>query len=292
VTCIFRRYFTAAETKGSEMGLLKIDESACDKDELCVVDCPAGIIHLPQDGYPEIDPSDEASCLICGHCVAVCPHGALSHDRVPIEDSPVIEKKLAISQEQAIQFLRSRRSIRSFEDRPVQKEKIERLIRIARYAPTGSNSQLVEWLVLRDKSRIDHIAGLTIDWVRQRLNENPGLSATIPYLLRVVKTWDRGEDSVLRNAPVLVVASAPKEARNGLVDLTLALSYLDLMAPAMGLGTCWAGLLQGALLASPSIKEAVGIPSGHPHHYPMMLGYPKIQHYRLPERKAPKITFA
>jgi nitroreductase len=42
---------------------------------------------------------------------------------------------------------------------------------------------------------------------------------------------------------VLVVASAPKEATNGMVDVTLALSYLDLLAPTMGLGTCWAGLL-------------------------------------------------
>ena len=77
-----------------------------------------------------------------------------------------------------------------------------------------------------------------------------------------------------------------------LVDLTLALSYLDLFAPALDLGTCWAGLLQGAMLNSPAVKVAVGIPESYPHHYPMMVGYPEFKFHRLPERKAPKIVFA
>ena len=70
-----------------------------------------------------------------------------------------------------------------------------------------------------------------------------------------------------------------------MVDLTLALSYFDLLAPAMGLGTCWAGLLQGALLHLPSLKR---LPEyrAKPHHYPIMLGYPDAKYYRVPERKA------
>lgn len=187
--------------------------------------------------------------------------------------------------------MRSRRSIRLYRDKTVEKEKIQRLIEIARYAPTSGNSQLVEWLVLSDRSEIRKLAGLTAEWLRRLLQKNPGLAAARPYMPRIVTAWDAGNDSVLRNAPVLVVASAPMEAVNGMVDLALALSYLDLLAPTMGLGTCWAGLLQGALLGSPPIKETLGIPKEYPHHYPMMLGYPKVKHYRLPERKPPKITF-
>jgi nitroreductase/NAD-dependent dihydropyrimidine dehydrogenase PreA subunit len=274
------------------MGLLKIDEKKCKKDGICVRECPATIIQLPAyDGYPDIVPGGEGMCLVCGHCVAVCPHGALSHERVPIENSPRIKKELMINERQAVQFLRSRRSIRLYQDKPVEKEKIQRLIEVARYAPTAANSQLVEWLVLSDRSEIHKMAGLTAEWFRQLLQNNPRLAAARPYMPRVVTAWDAGNDSVLRNAPVLLVASAPMEAVNGMVDLALALSYVDLLAPTMGLGTCWAGLLQGALLASPPIKEALGIPKEHPHHYPIMLGYPKVKHYRLPERKPPKVTF-
>ena len=275
------------------MGLLRIDTSKCKKDGVCVQECPFGIIRLKEDsGYPDIDPSDEALCLVCGHCVAVCSTGALSHERIPIEDSPIIKKELTINEEQAAQFLRSRRSIRFYEDKPVEREKIQRLIEIARYAPTAGNMQLVKWLVLSDKTVINTLAGMTIDFLRQLLKDNPDIAKAYPRYLSIVAEWESGHDSVLRNAPILVVASAPREAANGLVDVTLALCYLDLLAPTMGLGTCWAGLLQGALLSSPSLREIVGIPAQHSHHYPMMLGYPRIKRYfRLPERKLPKISF-
>jgi nitroreductase len=189
-----------------------------------------------------------------------------------------------------VQFLRSRRSIRRYKNIPVEKDKILRLIEVARYAPTGANRQPVEWLVLSDKSHLRNIAGLAINWMRKILKD-PQVAEASPYLLPVVAAWEAGNDPVLRDAPVLIVASAPKEAMNGLVDLTLALSYLELLAPTMGLGTCWAGLLQGALLASSSVKAAVGIPADHPHHYALMLGYPDVKYYRLPERQKPRITF-
>jgi nitroreductase/NAD-dependent dihydropyrimidine dehydrogenase PreA subunit len=271
------------------MEYLIVDETKCKKDGICAQECPTTVIQIRKDnGYPEIAP--EGFCMVCGHCVAVCPHGALSHEQILAEDSPVIKAELVINEEQAVQFLRSRRSIRRYQDKPVEKEKIRRLVEAARYAPTGANMQLVEWLVLSDKSHLRSIAGLTVDWMRQVLKD-PRVAAASPYLSRLVSAWEEGHDSVLRGAPVLVVASAPSEAINGLVDLTLALSYLDLLAPTMGLGTCWAGLLQGALLASPSIKAAVGIPAGHSHHYALMLGYPDVKYYRLPKRKTPKITF-
>jgi nitroreductase/NAD-dependent dihydropyrimidine dehydrogenase PreA subunit len=273
------------------MGLITIDEQLCKKDGLCAAECPAAIIRLQEDGFPETVPGGEDVCLLCGHCVAVCPQGALSHVHCTREECPPINKKLVLHERQAVQFLRSRRSVRRYQDKPVEREKIQRLIEIARYAPTGSNSQLVEWLVVDDKSKIKSIVALTIDYLRRLLRENPQAMA-IASLPRAVAAWDAGYDGVLRNAPALVVASAPKEAFNGMIDVTLALCYLDLMAPTLSLGTCWAGMLQSALHFSPSIKEALGVPAEHPHHYPMMLGYPKVKYYRLPERKPPKITYA
>ncbi len=253
--------------------------------------CPAAIIRLQAgEGFPEIPFENEKSCIQCGQCVAVCPHGALSHKQISIDDCPSIEKDLIINEQQAVQFLRSRRSIRHYQDKPVETEKIQRLIEIARYAPTGSNTQMVEWLVLTDKAKIHQIAGLTIDWLREIIKENAQAPNTI-YSPLIVAAWDAGYDVVLRKAPALVVASSPQEVGSGMVDLTLALGYLDLVAPTLGLGTCWAGLLQRALLSSPSLKEALGLPKDHPYHYPLMLGYPKTKYHRLPERKPPKITF-
>jgi len=273
------------------MSLLIVDESKCKQDGFCVRDCPTAIIRLKdKESYPEMLPGGEQSCLTCGHCVAVCPHGALSHKMVPLGDCPPIQKELGINEAQVVQFLRSRRSIRLFKDQPVEKEKIKKLIEIARYAPTASNTQLVKWLVFNDKDTIKGFARMAADWARALLEKDPQ-AAKFPYIPGIVAAWDAGYDAMLRGAPAVVVASAPKEDLNGTVNLTLALSYLELAAPSMGLGTCWAGLLKGALLGWPPLQKAIGLPEDHTHYYPMMLGYPKAKYFRLPQRKPPKITW-
>lgn len=273
------------------MELLKIDANKCKRDGHCVAECPTVIIHQKdKESVPEMVPGGELTCLRCGHCVAVCPHGALNHIEVPLEACPPIRKEDIVTHEQAIQLLRSRRSIRVFKEKPVEKETFQHLIEIARYAPTASNAQMVEWVVIRGREKVHELAERTVDWMRRILEKDPQ-PANAPYMPIVVGAWDMGFDAVLRNAPGLVVAMAPKEDPNGMVDLTLALSYLELAAPSLKLGTCWAGLLQGALLSDSSVKQAAGIPEDFPHHYPMMVGYAKPRYYRMPERKTPKILW-
>lgn len=272
------------------LNLLVIDEAACKHDALCVRECPANIIRLEGEArLPAIKPGADRSCLRCGHCVAVCPHGALSHVDIPVEACPRIDKKLVIGKEQAVQFLRSRRSARVFQDKAVEREKIQQLIELARYAPTGSNSQLVEWIVYTDRAQLDAFSKLVVAWMRDMAGKNP--KGVPPYIPMLISAWEKGYDVVLRQAPSVVLAMAPDVDRNGLVHCTLALSYLDLAAPKWGLATCWAGLLQGALMASPVLKERMGIPEKFSFHYPMMIGYNSATYYRLPERKPPKINW-
>jgi nitroreductase/NAD-dependent dihydropyrimidine dehydrogenase PreA subunit len=273
------------------LGLLAINETRCKKDGLCAAECPLAIIQVKdKDSYPELVPDGDKMCLRCGHCVAVCPNSALSHADVPLAECLPISKEASVTREQAVQFLRSRRSVRRFKDKPVEKEKFQQLIEIARYAPTASNAQLVEWIVINDREQIRSISEMVIGWMRLVLEKDPQ-PVSAPYLPLLVAAWDMGVDAVLHGAPGLIVATAPKEDNNGMVDLTLALSYLELAAPSLGLGTCWGGLLNGALLSHKPLKQEVGIPEDHPHHYPMMIGYPNVKYYRLPERKKPKIMW-
>jgi len=272
------------------LGLLIIDESKCKKDGVCVRECPMVIIRLKDgNGFPEMVPGGETICNNCGHCVAICENGALSHASVPIEKSPLIHKDLRISEEQAVQFLRSRRSVRFFKKQPLEKEKLQRLIEIARYAPSGGNRQLVEWTVFTHEGKIKEIARVTVEWLRKLVEKTP--QAVPPYIPMMIGAWDMGYNSVTWSAPALIVASAPQEATTGMVDVALALSYLELAAQSFGLGTCWAGVVESALQWSEEVRESVGLPEGHPYHFPMMIGYPKRKYTRLPERKAPKITW-
>lgn len=274
------------------MAFIHIDEDKCRKDGICVRECPFALIRFSEKtGFPEMIPGGEMVCTRCGHCVTVCPHAALDHERMRLTLSVPIAQNLEMQENRAEQFLRSRRSVRLFERKPVEKEKINRLIDVARYAPTAGNRQAVEWIVHLDQDRIRQMAALTISWMRDTIETSPAMIKASPYLPKVISRWESGTDSILWNAPVVIIATAPKQCTYGLIDVTIALSHLELMAPTIGLGTCWAGLFQSALLASPDLRKSAGIPDAHPHHYPMMLGYPVIRQYRLPSRKSPKITF-
>ncbi len=270
--------------------MITIDENLCKKDGLCVSECPVSILSMKDsESIPEVVAAVEKNCLLCGHCVAVCPHGALSHEATPLASCPEIDKDLTIDKAQAVQFLRSRRSVRQFKDKQIERQTIEQLIKVASYAPTGSNTQMVEWVVFNDKAKLLEMSKLTIDWLRDTFNKAP--NSVPPYVGKMVDAWDAGHDVVLRNAPAVILGMVNQEARNGLVDTTIALTYLDLAAPKFDLGTCWAGLLQGAMMNWPPVKEAMGISAEYPFHYPMMIGFNKSRYYRLPERKDPPITW-
>lgn len=273
------------------MGLVTIDKDKCKKDGICAEECPRQLISLENEaGYPDIALESESFCMTCGHCVAVCPHGAMSIYGAAIGDCPEVDKGLTLSWEQADQFLRSRRSIRVYKDQEVDQETIQKLIEAARYAPTAGNAQTLHWSVINGREKLKVYSETTIDWMREVIQNQPE-TPFATYCRPMIAGWEAGYDSILRSATGLVIPSAPRVNANGLVDLSIALSYLELAALPLGVGTCWAGLLRAAMLNKPELLESFGLPEGHTWFYPMMIGYPKFKYHRLPERKAPKITW-
>lgn len=273
------------------MSLFTIDAEKCKRDGICVAECPLKIIEI-QDGSAIPTPTADAleRCIKCGHCVAVCPHGAFTHNLLKSEDFPPLRKEYALTTEQAEHFLRSRRSIRSYKEQEVEGEKLTRLIEIARYAPTGTNSQQVNWLVVNSRAEVVKLTGMVIDLIRWMVkNDHP--MATRYNLAGFVTAWEQGVDIISRGAPALVMTHAPKEYGLAQVDCTSALTYFDLAAPTMGLGTCWAGFFMIALSQYQPLQDALALPEGHGVFGAMMAGYPKFNYQRLVPRKAPHITW-
>ncbi len=273
------------------MSLFTIDEKKCKKDGICVAECPVRIIAMKDASSMPVPTADAAEqCIRCGHCVAVCPHGAFRHALLKPEDFPPIDKAHALSLEQAEQFLRSRRSIRTYQGKPVEREKFQKLIELARYAPTGGNGQLVNWLVVNSRDEVKRLAGMVIDLMKEMVKEKDPFA--ISYRLdRAVAGWELGFDAISRGAPALVIAHAPKMYGLGPVDCTSALAYLDLAAPTVGLGTCWGGFFMLALHRWQPLREALAIPADNAAHGVMMVGYPKYRYHRLAPRNAPKIDW-
>ena len=264
------------------MGLFTVDPTKCLRDGICVAECPRFLIAIQDEGScPEpVEGADEL-CLACGHCMAVCPVGALTLKGIAPEERPQVRPELLPSVEQAEHFLRSRRSVRTFADKPVPREVLERLLDTACYAPSASNSQPVEWLVIYDPPVARRLAQMAGEWMLQQ-----GMLAA--YARSYATATTEGHDAICRGAPHLVLAHTPQgREANGVIALTT----LELAAYALRLGACWSGLFHAALNGSAELREAVGLPDGRACSGVMLLGYPRYAYQRLPQRKPARIVW-
>lgn len=272
------------------MELFQIDRKTCNKDGICAAVCPSRIIVMDKEGYPAAVPKAEKGCIRCGHCVAACPTGSLDHRAMAADQCPSVRPDWHLSPEHAAHFLRSRRSIRTFKSKPVEPEAIERLIRTARYAPSGRNAQDAQWLVLGNAEEIRKKACLVADWMRWAVENDPETARQM-YLKKILGTWERGTEIIFREAPVVIIAHAEHDNPRAQTTCTIALTYMELAAMGMGLGCCWAGYFMKAAVEYPPLTEALDLPEGHQCFGAMMVGLPKFTYHRLPLRDEPKIIW-
>ena len=57
-----------------------------------------------------------------------------------------------------VKGIKERRSIRKFQDKPIDRKLIEEIVETARFAPSWKNTQIVRYLVVDDKEKIAAIA--------------------------------------------------------------------------------------------------------------------------------------
>ena len=126
----------------------------------------------------------------------------------------------------------SRVSIRKYQDRPVEKEKTEAILRAAMQAPSAGNQQPWEFYVVTNKAKL------------------AALSKVSPYA------------GMTKNAPVAIVAVYRKKCampEYAQIDLSIAMENLWLETDAQGLGGVWLGIapLEERMRA---VEEILSIP--------------------------------
>jgi nitroreductase/NAD-dependent dihydropyrimidine dehydrogenase PreA subunit len=270
--------------------IIYANRETCTRCGMCAQECPGFLIEFKAGDLPGPLAGTEKDCIRCGHCVVVCPTGSLIHRDVAVEACFPIEKDLVISAAQCEQLLKSRRSIRAFQDQSVPRETITRLIETARYAPTGHNDQELEWLVIDSREELDRIETLGADWIRWNMENQTPLS-TVFNLEEMLRRQEESHRAFLRGAPALVITHADSNSPMGVIDSSTALGYLDLAANASGLGTCWAGLVYFMANYYPPVKAALALPEGRSAVGCLMLGYNRFKYQRIPTRKQPPIIW-
>lgn len=238
-----------------------------------------------------VHPEAAPFCSRCGHCEAICPEGAISVTYDGAGPVPALPDETIPATKDLRRLIAMRRSVRAYKETPVPRETLLEILDTVRYAPTGMNGQSVNWIVLEDPKKVQSLVGKVIDWSRDLLEKVPN-HPLAPILPMLIAAYDQqGEDHICHGAPHLIIAYGHKENPIAYTDGIIALTHVDIMAPAYGLGTCWGGIVQIALDDKPELMAEVGIPEGFKSLYTMMIGYPKYQYKRIPKRNALQVTW-
>ncbi|WP_421909788.1 nitroreductase family protein [Methanolacinia petrolearia] len=271
------------------METIKVDEELCTRCGICSEACPTGIVSpAGENTLPGVPGEMSEKCIRCGHCEAFCPTGALILNFSPEEKEDLPAGAGEISANEIGFYLKKRRSARMYKADPVPREKIEELLDVARYAPSGENGQPVEWIVVHDPAKVRRVADLTVEWMKNLVAAGHPMSRFFSALTGV---YEGGYDVICRNAPHMIFAHIPENNPIAPVDGIIALTYFDAAAPAAGIGTCWAGFVAMAASEYEPLQKEIGIPAGRKCAYAMMFGYPKYMPQNIPRRNPLKVTW-
>jgi len=273
------------------MGPVLFDYDKCNNDGLCADVCPRKLIALDAEtARPETISEVSELCINCGHCLAVCPAGAIALNGVGPEDCTSVAKEKLPVYDPVDLLMKSRRSIRVYKDEPLDGKIIEQLLDTCRYAPSGSNSQPVHWIVASGGERLNSLAQMVIDWMDQAVAAKSPIAVRM-HLDVVVESWKRGEDRIFRSGPAVIMTHAPEFGSLPSENCVIAMTFLDLAAAVLGLGTCWVGYLMLAAAEHPPLIEALGIPQDHCLSGAMIVGYPKYTYRRIPPRNPLNVSW-
>lgn len=263
------------------MSKVCIDREKCIGCGNCVKDCITYSLELDSENKARIAENGDERCISCQHCFAICPTGAISfEDKLPENASPVNFG----NPEEILNLIKSRRSIRQFKDEEISEDDFNKLKQMLPYIPTGCNFNGLHFSFIESKSAMDKLRNYT----REKILKLISNKFTAKYAGKFSKfktAFEAGEDIIFREAPNMIVVSSSIHAPCANVDPIIALSYIELYAQSLGIGTCWCGFAQTCFKLMPKMSEFVKIPDGYKPVYVMLLGYPKVNYSRtiLPE---------
>ena len=160
-----------------------------------------------------------------------------------------------------IEAIKTRRSIRSYRDRPVEPEKLRQILEAARLAPSASNRQDWKFIVVRDQQ------------MRAKL-------ATACH-----------NQKFIAQAPVVIAACSTNPSRKmasgqlaSTTDLSIAVDHMTLAAVELGLGTCWIGAFD-----APAVAKLLHVPDDSAVVHILPLGYPAESPSPRPRKPASEV---
>lgn len=240
--------------------MVTIDKTRCIACGACLRGCSMGVFVNGPEG-PEVHP--RRTCIQCMHCAAACPRQAIGFSELTAEEiyPPMPEELLE-------KLLKTRRSIRHFQEKLPPKELVQKALDTAMYSPSGKNQRAYEFTVLWGLEKTRALRDRAIALCRE-FGEAPEL----PKLL------EKGTDLLTCNAPVMIVAWSPEDCLNPVLDPAVAMAQLELCLVQAGLGTCWGGYLRQISDRFAELREMLGLREDCRVRCALMTGYAEKEKY-------------
>ncbi len=254
-----------------------VDEDKCVKCGLCSNDCPLSLIKL--DEYPKL--RNDNFCIECQHCFAVCPTGALSI----LENDPQeleLAREAKVDSEEFAQLIKTRRSVRRYKNHNLDKDVLQKLCNDALYAPSAKNCRTVHYTVVDNKDKMHEIRDITYGKLEGTRLKSHGFNFS-----HMSTAWRRLKfDRLFLGAPHMIIAHSPKNYTYAHTDAVITLSYFELLANSLKLGTLWNGIVTHLYRdIMPEIKEHLNIPEDHEIEYVMLFGKPAVKYKHAVKRE-------
>lgn len=281
------------------MATIDINPDLCKRCFTCTEVCPILVFaKKDKESIPEILDDNLQFCLLCGHCAAICPAGAITHDSYPPGSIVPAKKEALPSAEQLIEMLRMRRSIREFKDKPVERELIERVLDVARCAPSDHNRQSTEYIVVQDRSTLDKIVQLSSAYYENLVEmlqntaeqggEKPAFLLELEGFVDILKT---GKDLILCGAPLLIAFHAEESMGFPAENANIVLCYTMLAGMSLGLGSFYTGFVVMACKDDRAVPQLLSLPDNHQIYGALAMGYPKFKYKNWIKRKPPNVKW-
>ena len=264
----------------------KIDKEKCIHCGQCIKDCISNIIEFDDEKIPYI--TDENKCIKCQHCLAICPTGALSIMNKNPENSENTENQP--EENSVLKLIKSRRSIRQYRAENLPKDTIEKLANMLKYPPTGCNFHKLHFSIIDDIEVMDKFREMTNSKIKKILSSNKFDSISKKFA-GYRNAFLNGEDVIFRNAPHMIVVSAPLNAPCAPEDAIINLSYFELYAKSMNVGTLWCGFAEICLKVFPDLCEYLEIPDGYKPMYVMLFGPTDLKYSRCTQPEEYPISY-
>lgn len=260
--------------------MVSIDQNKCIGCGMCVKDCFFGVLSL-QDKKAVVS----GDCFNCGHCVSVCPTDAVTIPDYPMEEVREYDESCNMDPENLLHFMQFRRSVRQFRKEPVPLEYMQNILEAGRYTPTAANRQDVSYILV--KENLEEFKKIVWDGLGERLAKG----TPDPYAYRMQLFYDaylkdNQDDRLFCGADIcmIVLSDAP-------VNGTLAMTSMELMAQAQGVGVLYSGFLQRIILDTPKALEFLGLDGTKTLGTVMLFGMPAVRYQRTAPRKKPNVTW-